>query len=551
MDAVKIIETTTDMVKIAGWGLLFDGEDLEGEHFSAETDFELDLVPQKRVYYDHRIEEVKHPLGLVTRISLEGMGLWVEAQIDRSRKYAAEVIALIEEGLLGWSSGTAGHLADREGGMIKRWPILEFSLTPTPAEPRTLGVELIKHMAESNPLLEAALPRAAAKESAGASPQSFTTVENNMSKKTITQADLDAAKTGAAQEALQIAETDLQARVRQEVRSHLEDESALKEAGYLRAPAFNKTGLGDSEAKAFAHYVRSGDDGGIRGLKASNDTDMNVGTSADGGYAVPTGHFSGIIARRDEGMLAKRLGVRLIPGVGTTVNVPIDDEADGEFISTAEAASFDRDAPALNQKAMALVKYTKKVELSVELLQDEDSRLMAFLDDFIGRGMAKTHNNLLITEAAANGTSFKTFAATGAIAAGEPEDLVGNNDLGAYIEEDNSVGWVMRNATYWDIASITGNARLYASNLDEKGARTLLGYPVYMSQKVAAPAADAKSAYFGNWNYVGLREAPGFTFLRDPYSKASTGQVVLHYFFRTVYGVLQAEAIGYGAQASS
>ena len=90
-----------------------------------------------------------------------------------------------------------------------------------------------------------------------------------------------------------------------------------------------------------------------------------------------------------------------------------------------------------------------------------------------------------------------------------------------------------------------------ASNFDEKGARTLLGYPVYMSQKVAAPAADAKSAYFGNWNYVGLREAPGFTFLRDPYSKASTGQVVLHYFFRTVYGVLQAEAIGYGEQASS
>jgi HK97 family phage major capsid protein len=166
-------------------------------------------------------------------------------------------------------------------------------------------------------------------------------------------------------------------------------------------------------------------------------------------------------------------------------------------------------------------------------------------------GMAKTHNNLLITEVGSNGTSFKTFSATGAIAPDESEDVVGNDDLGAYIEEDNSVGWVMRNVTYWDIASITGNSRLYASNLDEKGARSLLGYPVYISQKVAAPASSAKSVFFGNWNFVGLREAPSFSFLRDPYSKASTGQVVLHYFFRSVYGVLQSEAIGYGEQASS
>jgi len=62
------------------------------------------------------------------------------------------------------------------------------------------------------------------------------------------------------------------------------------------------------------------------------------------------------------------------------------------------------------------------------------------------------------------------------------------------------------------------------AGLVEKGARTLLGYPVYMSQKAGDTVANAKSLYFGNWNYVGLREAPGFTFLRDPYSKASTGQ---------------------------
>jgi HK97 family phage major capsid protein len=537
MENVKIIEQDEKVVRIAGWGVRFGGADLDGEHFTPETDFDLKLVPHKRLYYDHRIEEVKGPLGEVTAIRRKPLGLWVEAQIERGRKYAEEVLALIDRGLLGFSSGTAAHLADREGVVIKRWPIIEFSLTPTPAEPRTLGVETVKLFAQTNPRLKAMLPMPRKGRSTSHE------LERAMSEKTYTQAELD--------EAIRQAEGEIEARVAAEAKRRLEGEGALKEAAYLKAPAFNRTGLGDSETKAFAHYVRSGDDGGIRGLKASNDTDMNIGTPADGGYAVPTGHFQGIIARRDEQMLAPKLGVRMIPGQGTTVNVPIDNEADGEFVSTNEAAAFDRDAPALNQKAMTLVKYTKKVELSVELLQDEDSRLLAFLDDFIGRGMAKTHNNLLITEVAANGTSLKTFAAADAIAAGEPEDIVGDDDLGAYIEDDNSVGWVMRNATYWDIASITGNARMYADLMDAQGARTLLGYPVHMSQKVAAVGGDAKSLFFGNWNYVGLREAPSFTFLRDPYSKASTGQVVLHYFFRAVYGVLQAEAVGYGVHPSS
>lgn len=168
MHSVKITAQDETSIRVAGWGLRFGGEDLDGERFTPQTDFDLELVPRKRVYYDHRIEEVKHPLGVVTRIRREEMGLWVEAQIERGRKYAAEVIALIERGLLGWSSGTAAHLADREGGVIKRWPIIEFSLTPTPAEPRTLGVEVVKHLARSHPQLKAVLPEARRAQSAAA-----------------------------------------------------------------------------------------------------------------------------------------------------------------------------------------------------------------------------------------------------------------------------------------------------------------------------------------------------------------------------------------------
>lgn len=330
-----------------------------------------------------------------------------------------------------------------------------------------------------------------------------------------------------------------------------------------QAPAFNKLPRGDTFASAFGHWIKTGDKGaldaaGFEGSDngytiqaASNATDMNIGTAADGGDTVPTGFYNQIIARRDESMLAAKLPILRVPGIGTTVDVPYDNEADGEFVTKAEANAFDLDAPALAKKSLTLVNYTKYTDVSYQLLEDTGTRLLEFLADFVGRGMAKTHNNLLLTEVAANGTSFKTFASASAIAFGEPEDIVGNNDLSEYLDEDGAVAWVMRPSVLWDIKSIVGSDRQYAVNAGNAGPRELLGYPVHYSQKAAAVAASAKSVYFGNWRRVGMREGSGLTFIRDPYTVAINAQIRLLWNFRTVYGVLTAEAIGYGVHPSA
>lgn len=320
-----------------------------------------------------------------------------------------------------------------------------------------------------------------------------------------------------------------------------------------QAPAHNKTKPGDTEERAWAHWARTGDDGGIREYRASNDTTMNITTDADGGYAVPTGHYQGIIAKRDESMLAQAVQARRIPGVGTTVNVPIDDEDDGEFVSTAESNAYDRDAPAIGQVVMTLVKYTKKVDLTVELLEDEDSQILSFLNDFVGRGMAKTHNSLLLTEVAANGTALKTFASSTVIAVDELEPIIYGNPLGNYIDDGGSVSWVMQRAVHGEIVLLDdANSRRYANNqMGNEMGPNLLGFPISYSAKSGATAASAKSVYFGNWNYVGYREAPGFTVIRDPYTRAAYGEVIFNYMFRACYDVLQAEAIGYGVHPSA
>ena len=543
-DAIKVISETDDTVTIGGYLVRYGNPvdtDLEGDYFTPDTYFGENT--KATVVYHHGMDAKMGARRLGTgELKRDDAGLWMEAQLKMRDEYEKYIAEMVKQGKLGYSSGAVGHLVERtptgKANRIDTWIIGEASITPTPAEPRNI-VSLKSLFAGT----EGDVQESIKTEDVQGTEESVTDTDTNLS-------DFTAMENNTQKAADQIVVPTLD-QISAVMDEKLKAFSPAKQEGKTIDPAFNvnvKTKRGDDETKAFAYFVRTGDKGAI---KASNDTDMNVGTAADGGNAVPTGHFQGIIARRDESMLAQRLGVRNIPGQGTTVNVPLDNEGDGEFVSTNETANFDRDAPALDQAAMTLVKYTKKIELSVELLEDEDSRLLEFLNDFVGRGMAKTHNNLLITEVGSNGTSLKTFNSATAVAAGEIEDLMSFGDLPYYLDEGNSNAFIMRPSTLMDIYSIRGAERAYHAQVGDT-ANTLMGYPVYFSQKTGATnTASSKSVYFGNFNYVGFREAPGFTVLRDPYSKAGSGQVVLHYYFRTVYKVLQAEAVGYGVHPSA
>ena len=313
-----------------------------------------------------------------------------------------------------------------------------------------------------------------------------------------------------------------------------------------QAPAVLRHGLGDNETRAALHYVRTGDPSGLFESRAYNNTDMNITTPADGEVAVPVGMVQGIIARRDETILYPRLGVQPIPGKGTTVNYPVDNEADVLFLSEAESGEIDQDAPALTEKAFTLVKYSKYITLTWELLRDEDAKLLSFINNWVGRGWAATHNNLLITEALANGTAGLTLDAAAAIGAAEIPELVGK----LAPEYQEGAQWIQHPTTYAYLQGLTGNPFQFAST-PQGGRRELAGYPLNLSSYATAYAAGAKSLIFGNFEFMGMREGTGMTMLRDPYSAASAGQVRLWFWFDAVYGVLQAEAIQYATHPTA
>jgi HK97 family phage major capsid protein len=580
--------------------------DIDGDFFTEETDF----GPRKSttVLYHHGQDKTlgRRVLDPGAEIKMDETGVWVEAQLDRRDQYEEAIYQMAKAGKLGWSSGTASHLVEREraakgGYHVKSWHLgVDASLTPTPVEPRNeaVPVKSIKStdlsstdIAQEAKAQQAKAQEGASGESHSSSQQTTRPMSDQTEDETKSLSPLEEYKAGLITKNEYREAKGLDPIDGGDVTA---DETAEAKAGgpnggktvttQNEAPGYNeKTGLGDTPAKAFKHWAMHGDASGLpaamvggearpdevksaklagatkvnvspktdeafKSMKA--DQDMLAGTDAQGGNAVPEGHFNNIIARRDEMMLAERLGVRNIPGQGTTVDVPVDDNTDEEFTQTAEAAQNDRDTPTISNVAMTLDKYTKRVPLTNELMQDEASRLMSFIEDYVGRGQAKTHNNLLVTEVASNGTAFTTFSGTSSIAFGEPEDILADDDLGFYLDDSESVSWVTRNSTLWSIKSLTGNDRQYDRGLLNQGdGKELLGYPVETSNKVDSLGTTNKPLLFGNFNFVGMREDPGFTVLRDPYSRAEEGIVQLHYYFRTVYKVLQSEAVGYGQNA--
>jgi HK97 family phage major capsid protein len=121
--------------------------DLHGEYFTPETELALDWYDRRPLLYHHGLDGAVRSalIGTLDHLHQDDIGLWAEAQIDLRRSYAQAVLALIERGALGWSSGSLSHLVQTApDGHIRRWPIVEGSLTPTPAEPRQTDARVIK-----------------------------------------------------------------------------------------------------------------------------------------------------------------------------------------------------------------------------------------------------------------------------------------------------------------------------------------------------------------------------------------------------------------------
>lgn len=78
------------------------------------------------------------PLTNEAELGMDDVGITVKLLLNLRSKYERALADLVEQDKLGWSSGAPAHLVKRErqrdgSHVVKRWPIAEASLTPTPA----------------------------------------------------------------------------------------------------------------------------------------------------------------------------------------------------------------------------------------------------------------------------------------------------------------------------------------------------------------------------------------------------------------------------------
>lgn len=178
-DPVKLHKRSGNFVTVSGKGVLLDepgGEcDLTMEYFTKDTYFGVrkgdksdalfhhgypivsawDAVPPSVYKIAYKLSRLKFKNPVRTSIEKEGMAILAELILDMRDKYEAYVADLVGKGLLSWSSGAMPQMVDvdRDSGEIKCWPIIEFSLTPTPAEPRT-AVSMAKSLSLPSETIE-------------------------------------------------------------------------------------------------------------------------------------------------------------------------------------------------------------------------------------------------------------------------------------------------------------------------------------------------------------------------------------------------------------
>lgn len=145
---------------IEGPIFLFGSRDTDGDTFTADTDFCLDWFGKsgRPVLYEHGLDSDIGPAVIGRQVDYEARteGIWAQAELDRHARYRKTIDQMVEAGQLGYSGGAMPHLArrDRKSHAIKRFPWVESSLTPTPAEPGNLGIYYVKsadaiaHLAE-------------------------------------------------------------------------------------------------------------------------------------------------------------------------------------------------------------------------------------------------------------------------------------------------------------------------------------------------------------------------------------------------------------------
>ena len=148
--------------RVGGYSVRFTDSshrDLSGDYFTKDTylgahqgdgvdvlfHHGMPLYTSRRMTEEQKtaFEGFRNHIFSPAKTKKDDVGLFTEVVLDMADDYEKAVYKLVKAGKLGWSSGSTWHMVKRtDDGEITRWPIIEISMTPTPAEPLNRAVTL-------------------------------------------------------------------------------------------------------------------------------------------------------------------------------------------------------------------------------------------------------------------------------------------------------------------------------------------------------------------------------------------------------------------------
>ena len=507
--------------KLGGYLVRFTTEaqpDLQGDYFTKDT--ELGTFTDLPVLYHHGADKTigKRVIGRGT-IKQDAIGLWVEAQLAMRDEYEKEIYALAEKGALGWSSGAVSHLVEREYksekiAWVKTWWIAEASLTPTPAEAQNEAITI-----KGNVI---AMPEEAQPVSA-------------MQIQTISDDTETLEETKKTMEANDV--TELKAQIA--ALTAIVNEPKV-EAGKMAAVVKSLGGDHDG-GNAFKHWIRTGQmnyytKNNEQDWSATKTNALNEATGTEGGILVPEGLNATIIAKRDEMSVIRANGAMVITTNLDTVQVPVENARMTTAI-VAESGSYVAAEPTFTSNSVTVYKFGNQLRLTDELLADNQTNLMPYLSNGLGRAFGLMENQYCIAGTGSSqpkglltgGTAAITAASTTAITAAELVSLY-HALPEPYTTNPNEVVFITRNATLGALRALASSS-VFTFNLQpqgDQGAQQLYGHKVAVSGYMEAATTGKKSLLVTNLaaGYI-LIERAGMVMSRNPYLLQATGQVAL------------------------
>lgn len=306
----------------------------------------------------------------------------------------------------------------------------------------------------------------------------------------------------------------------------------------MSRPPLSRASEDAPHKKAFAAYLRSGDEGALRGLTVEEKA-MSTAVAADGGYLIDPQTAAEIV-----GVLRSSASIRTIANVVTVeasaFDVLVDHTDIGSGWATETTAAAETGTPQVDRISIPLHELSALPKASQRLLDDSAFDVEGWLAQRIADKFSRAEAEAFVK---GNGVDKPTgflnypkvdndlfaWGSLGYVPTGAAGDFNANEPADAVVDLVYSLGARYRaNGTFVMNSKTAGAVRkmkdadgrfLWSDGLAAGEPARLMGYPVLIAEDMPDIAANAYAVAFGDFRagYT-VAERPDLRILRDPFS---------------------------------